>query len=90
MTQKSETKKESSIELEQKLVPETKITFVQRSPDPKTALSQNWVKANRINYRGRWVALDGELLLADASSSAELIKSIDITDGKSKFITVIY
>lgn len=86
---KRKPKVESVVGLE-KLIPETKITFIKRSPDPKTALSQNWIKANRETYQGRWVALDGDRILADASSSTELAKIIDITDGKRKFITLIY
>jgi len=73
-----------------KTFPESKINLVKRSPDPNTALSQNWIKANRQQYHGRWVALQGDRLLADASSSAELLKRIDLKDGKVKFITAIY
>ena len=74
----------------QKTFPESKINLVKRSADPNTALSQNWIKANRQQYQGRWVALQGDRLLADASSSAELLKRIDLKDGKVKFITAIY
>lgn len=72
------------------ILPEPKITRVKRSPDPSTALSQNWIKANREKYHGRWVMLQGDQLLADASSSAELLKQIDVKDVKGKFITAIY
>jgi hypothetical protein len=74
----------------QKNFPESKINLVKRSPNPNTALSQNWIKANRQKYHGLWVALQGDRLLADASSSAELLKHIDLKDGKVKFITAIY
>jgi hypothetical protein len=73
-----------------KTLPESKINLVKRSPYPNTALSQNWIKANRQKYHGRWVALQGDQLLADASSSTELLKRIDLKDGKVKFITAIY
>jgi hypothetical protein len=73
-----------------KTLSESRITLVKRSPDPNTALSQNWIKANRKQYHGRWVALQGDRLLADATSSAELLKRIDLKDGKVKFITAIY
>jgi hypothetical protein len=76
--------------MSKQILPETKITRVKRSPDPNIALSQNWIKANRETYRGRWVVLKGDQLLADASSSEELLKKIDPTDGKGKLITVIY
>jgi hypothetical protein len=72
------------------ILPETKITLVKRSPDPNIALSQNWIKANRERYYGRWVVLRGDQLLADASSSEELLQKIDPKDGKGKLITVIY
>ena len=74
----------------EKTLPEPKINLVKRSPDPNTALSQNWIKANRQEYRGRWVVLQGDQLLASASSSADLLKRIDLKDGKVKFITAIY
>jgi hypothetical protein len=69
---------------------ETKITLVKRSPDPNTALSQNWIKKNRETYRGRWVVLKGDRLLAEASSSEELLKHLDPKDGKGKFISLVY
>ena len=74
----------------EKTLPEPKIKLVKRSPDPNTALSQNWIKANRQEYRGRWVVLQGDQLLACANSSADLLKRIDLKDGKVKFITAIY
>ncbi|MCA6509267.1 MAG: hypothetical protein IM585_21320 [Pseudanabaena sp. M135S2SP2A07QC] len=74
----------------QKTFPESTINLVKRASDPNTALNQNWIKANRKKYHGRWVALQGDRLLADASSSAELLKRIDLKDGKVKFITAIY
>lgn len=74
----------------ERTLPETKITRVKRSPDPNTALSQNWIKANRETYRGRWVVLQGDRLIAEASSSEELLNKIDPADGKGKFITLIY
>jgi hypothetical protein len=69
------------------ILPEPKITRVKRSPAPNTALSQNWIEANREKYRGRWVMLQGDRLLADANSAAELLQQIDV---KGKFITAIY
>lgn len=51
---------------------ESKINLVKRSPDPNTALSQNWIKANRQKYHGRWVALQGDRLLVDASSFIQI------------------
>jgi hypothetical protein len=47
----------------QKTFPESKINLVKRASDPNTALSQNWIKANRQKYHGRWVALQGDRLL---------------------------
>jgi hypothetical protein len=55
-----------------KTFPESKINLVKRSPDPNTALSQNWIKANRQQYHGRWVALQGDRLLADANSFIQI------------------
>jgi|GEM_PF-5954055 len=75
---------------EEGTLPETKITLVKRSPDYNTALSQNWIKTNRDKYRGRWVVLEGDHLLADADSSEKLLKKIDLADGIGKFVTVVY
>ncbi|GBO54535.1 hypothetical protein APA_2482 [Pseudanabaena sp. lw0831] len=33
-----------------KTFPESKINLVKRSLDPNTALSQNWIKANRKQF----------------------------------------
>jgi len=82
--------KTTTEKVEKQFLLEPKITSVKRSPDPNTALSQNWIKANREEYRGRWVVLKGEQLLAEASSSEELMKLINLEDGKDKFITVVY
>ena len=69
---------------------EPKITAVERSPDLSTHLSQDWVKAHREEYKGRWVVLQGGQLLAHAASSEDLVKQIDPKDGKGRFITMIY
>ena len=56
----------------QKTFPESKINLVKRAIDPNTALSQNWIKANRQKYHGRWVALQGDRLLVNASSFIQI------------------
>lgn len=75
---------------EKRYLPDRKIELSESSRDPNTALSQKWIKENREAYQGRWVVLKGDQLLADASSSKELIKIIDLKNGKGKFVTVVY
>lgn len=44
--------------------------------DPDRSMEFEWIVANRTAYRGRWVAVDGNKLLADAPSFAELLSRI--------------
>jgi hypothetical protein len=40
-----------------------------------------WIVGNRDNYRGRWVAIQGSELVADAPSFAELQSRIENLEG---------
>lgn len=54
------------------------------SPDTKPLsreeLERKWLKANRHEYRGRWIALDGDKLLVSADSGEEVYRVV----GKRK------
>lgn len=49
--------------------------------DADRTLEFEWVVANRDAYRGRWVAIQGGELVADASSFAELQSRIKNVEG---------
>jgi hypothetical protein len=53
-------------------------------------LSRKWIKENHEKYSGKWIVLQGDQLLAFADSSEELVKTIDLKEGKGRFITVVY
>jgi hypothetical protein len=53
-----------------------KVTDADRTPE------FGWIVANRDAYRGRWVAIQGGELVADAPSFAELQSRIKNLDGR--------
>lgn len=60
----------------------------QRPPHRDPEVNQDWVRNNRTQYRGQWVALSNGQLLAAASSADELVAQL--SDPKSVFLTAIY
>lgn len=59
-----------------------------RPPHRDTEVNQDWIRNNRTQYRGRWVALSNGQLLASATSGDELVAQL--SDPKGVFITAIY
>lgn len=59
-----------------------------RSSHRHTEVNQDWVRNNRTQYRGLWVALRNGQLLASARSGDELIAQL--SDTKGVFLTAIY
>ena len=53
-------------------------------------LNRKWIKENSKKYSGKWIVLCDGQLLAFADSSKELVRKIDLTNGKGRFITVVY
>ena len=49
--------------------------------DPDRTHEFGWIVANRDAYRGRWVAIQGDELVADAPSFAELQSRIKNLEG---------
>jgi hypothetical protein len=68
----------------------SRITLSKGSPNSSMELSRKWIKENHKKYSGKWIVLQGDQLLAFADSSEELVKTIDLKEGKGRFITVVY
>ena len=49
-----------------------------------------WLKANRNQYKGKWVAIKNGQLIASADSHDELIAGIGETKGRSILVTRLY
>ncbi|WP_289500391.1 hypothetical protein [Gloeocapsopsis sp. IPPAS B-1203] len=65
-----------------------KISIDKRPLHRDTQANQNWIKENRNEYKGQWVALRNGQLLSSASSAKELIEQLG--DTKGIFLTAIY
>lgn len=50
----------------------------------------DWLKAHRNEYAGKYVALDGEVLLAHAETIKEIREQIKNHDGKDIFIVKVF
>ncbi|MDY6806728.1 MAG: DUF5678 domain-containing protein [Cyanobacteriota bacterium] len=68
----------------------SKITVDKERSPVDILANQNWVKQNRIQYRGRWVALKDGKFLADGKNVDELVEQVGDIKGKDIFITAIY
>jgi hypothetical protein len=62
-----------------------KVTVEKRLPDRDPEVNQDWIKQNRTQYRGQWVALRNGQLLASASSIDRLVEQL--SDKKGVFLT---
>lgn len=65
-----------------------KVTVERRLLDRDPEVNQNWIKQNRTQYRGQWVALRHGKMLASASSIERLVEQL--SDKKDVFLTAIY
>lgn len=55
--------------------------------DPKDEASMHWMIANEHLYAGRWIALDGDRLIAHNAEHSEVIKAVK-ADGAE--LPIIY
>lgn len=60
------------------------------SSDVKPKANVEWLKANRGNYRGQWVAVKNGTLVASAKTHDELIAAVGSTKGSGMLITNLY
>lgn len=65
-----------------------KVTVDKRPLYRDTQLNQDWVRHNRTQYQGQWVALRNGQLLASGNSVDELAEQLN--DPKDVFLTAIY
>jgi hypothetical protein len=59
-------------------------------PDPSTAANLNWIRTHASEYRGKWVALRGEALLASADSLDNLLKITGDVRGTDIFVGPVF
>ena len=67
-------------------------TIIKERPsnDVKPRANVEWLKTNRDNYRGQWVALKNGTLVASAKTHDELIAAVGSTKGSGILITNLY
>lgn len=72
------------------LAPPTVMSGIPADPVTAQAIKNNWdwLRANGIAYRGKWVALRSGELLGVADSLKEMTK--DLGDSKDVFLTIAY
>jgi len=66
------------------------ITVSNRKPDPGIRANRDWLKNNRTEYMGSWVALRNGKLLNSAHSVDELIAEIGEIKNKNILVTKVY
>ena len=67
------------------------VVRVRKEPrDPNVLVNQNWIKQNRMQYRGNWVALKDGKLLAIGKNVDELVEQVGDIKEKRIFVTAIY
>ena len=67
-----------------------KITVSKRKPDPGIRANRDWLKNNRAEYTGSWVALRNGKLLHSAHSADQLIAEIGEIKNKNILVTKVY
>jgi hypothetical protein len=65
-----------------------KITVASTSVKSDCTANRQWLQTHRLEYRGKWVALQEGTLLAEASSANELIQKIGST--QHVLLTAVY
>jgi hypothetical protein len=67
-----------------------KVTVSKRTPDPGIRANRDWLKNNRAEFIGSWVALKNGELLNSANSVDELIAEIGEIKNKNILVTKVY
>lgn len=60
------------------------------APQIEVMANVQWLKANKNEYKGKWVAIKNGKLIASADSHDELIAEIGETKGRSILVTHLY
>lgn len=66
------------------------ITTSQAPPGRNLWINQDWIKQNRMQYRGQWVALKDGQLLAHGKNIDELVEQVGEIKGTGIFVTAVY
>jgi hypothetical protein len=67
-----------------------KVKTVPRDPNQDVQADIDWIKNNRAEYRGCWVALKNGELLASGKDHDEIVEQIGEIKNTGIMITVIY
>lgn len=67
-----------------------KVTVVPRDPSRDVRADREWLKQNRAEYRGRWVAIKNGQLLAVGNSYDEVRAQVGPVKNTGILITKIY
>ena len=67
-----------------------KITSVKRPTNPDLQANREWIKHNRNQHRGSWVALKGGKLLATGKDIDELVAQVGKLKNTGILVTAIY
>lgn len=72
------------------LLAPSKITADREPPSIDIRANQDWIKQNRMQYRGCWVALKDGQFLAEGKNIDELVEQVGGIKGRGIFVTAIY
>jgi hypothetical protein len=57
--------------------------------DERTKAARRWISEHRAEYRGRWVALDGDRLVASSEDGREVVAHVGSEGIEGPFVTRI-
>jgi len=72
------------------LAPPKITSSVDRGGHPEIKANRDWLKHNRIEYRGRWVAIKNGELLTSGENLDEIVKQIGEIKNTGILVTPVY
>lgn len=66
------------------------VTVDRNPPSTNKQANRNWIKQNRMQYRGRWIALKDGKLLAKGKNIDEIAEQLGDLRNKGIFVTALY
>ncbi len=67
-----------------------KVTLVDRGGHPEITANNSWIKQNREQYRGSWVAIKNGEFLASGKNLDEIVEQIGEIKNTGILVTAIY
>lgn len=67
-----------------------KVTVVPRDPDSDPGANLEWIKKNRAEYRGRWVAIKNGQFLAAGKNLDEIVEQVGEIKNTGILVTPLY